>query len=114
MGSLTYEERLAKLGLTSLQDRRVRGDMIETYKILTEKVDVSPDTWFTPIGSREGASSTRASDGHLNLARKVATSEIRKNQFSVRVVPVWNTLPDGVKAQETLNCFKNAYDNLMS
>ena len=89
MGNLTYEERLAKLGLTTLQDRRVRGDMIETYKILTDKVDVNPDTWFTPIGSREGAASTRASDGHLNLARKVATSEVRKNQFSVRVVPVY-------------------------
>ena len=114
MGNLTYEERLAKLGLTTLQDRSVRGDMIETYKILTDKVDVNPDTWFTPIGSREGAASTRASDGHLNLARKVATSEVRKNQFSVRVVPVWNALPDGVKTQESLNCFKNAYDDYMS
>ena len=114
MGNLTYEERLAKLGLTTLQDRRVRGDMIETFKILTEKVDVNPDTWLTPIGSREGAASTRASDGHLNLARRVATSEVRKNQFSVRVVPVWNALPDGVKTQESLNCFKNAYDDYMS
>ena len=35
MGNLTYGERLAKLGLTTLQDRRVRGDMIETFKILT-------------------------------------------------------------------------------
>ena len=48
-------ERLAKLGLTSLQDRREKGDMIESYKILTGKVDVNPDIWFTPISSREGA-----------------------------------------------------------
>ena len=114
MGSLTYEERLAKLGLTTLQDRRVRGDMIETFKILTGKVDVNPGTWFTPLSSREGAANTRASDGHLNLARREASSETRKHQFSVRVVPVWNALPEGVKTQESLNCFKNAYDNMKS
>ena len=35
--NMTYEKRLEKLGLTSLEDRRIRGDMIETYKIMTEK-----------------------------------------------------------------------------
>ena len=114
MGNLTYGERLAKLGLTTLQDRHGRGDMIETFKILTGKVDVNPETWFTPIGSREGAANTRASDGHLNLARREASSETRKKQFSVRVVPVWNALPETVKTQESLNCFKNAYDDFKS
>jgi hypothetical protein len=88
--------------------------MIETYKILTRKVDVNPDTWFTPMGSREGAASTRATFGHLNLARREASSEIHQNQFSVRVVPSWNNLPEGVKTQETLNSFKNAYDDFKS
>ena len=114
MGNLSYEERLAKLGLTSLQDRRERGDMIESYKILTGKVDVNPDIWFTPIGSREGAANTRATQCHLNLARREAGSETRKNQFSARVVPSWNALPEDVKTQPTLNCFKNAYDDYKS
>jgi ribonuclease P/MRP protein subunit RPP40 len=34
---LTYEERLRKLKLPSLSYRRIRGDMIELYKILHEK-----------------------------------------------------------------------------
>jgi hypothetical protein len=55
MVNLTYDERLARLGLTSLEDRRERGDMIGIYKSLTRKVYVSSDTWFTPMGSREGA-----------------------------------------------------------
>ena len=114
IGSLSYEERLERLGLTTLQARRERGDMIETYKIITGKVDVQPSTWFSPLESREGAASTRATSGHSNLARAEAKSEIRKNQFSVRVVPLWNALPDLVKCQETLNHFKNAYDNLQN
>jgi len=32
---LCYEERLRKLNLTSLADRRLRCDLIETYKIIT-------------------------------------------------------------------------------
>ena len=59
MGNLPYEERLRRLGLTPLQARRDRGDMLDTYKILTGKVDVQPWIWFNPLTSREGASSTR-------------------------------------------------------
>ena len=51
--NMTYEKRLEKLGLTSLEDRRIRGDMIETYKIMTGKNDVSRDLFFkmAPIRS---------------------------------------------------------------
>ena len=112
MGGLPYEERLRRLGLTTLQARRERGDMIEAYKIITGKVDVDPAIWFNPLTNREGASSTRSSVGQLNQARRVAKSEQRLHQFSVRVVPKWNALPDQVKTQPTLNFFKNAYDNM--
>ncbi|CAL4166382.1 unnamed protein product, partial [Meganyctiphanes norvegica] len=42
----SYEERLIFLGLTTLEERRERGDMIETYKILTGKEDVNPSIFF--------------------------------------------------------------------
>ena len=44
IGSLTYEERLDRLGLTTLQARRERGDMVETYKIITGP-PVGISTW---------------------------------------------------------------------
>ena len=88
--------------------------MIETYKIITGKVDVQPSTWFSSLEIREGAARTRANSGHLSLARTEAKSVLSKNQFAVSVVPKWNALPDLVKSQETLNNFKNAYDNLQN
>ena len=113
MGSLPYEERLNRLGLTTLQARRERGDMVETYKILNGMVEVDPNVWFTPLETRGGATSTRATCGYQNLARRESRQEIRRNQFSIRVVPKWNSLPDAVKSQNTLNSFKNAYDNFI-
>ena len=44
--NMTYNQRMEKLGLTSLEDRRVRGDMIETYRIMTGKEDISRDKFF--------------------------------------------------------------------
>ena len=37
--NLTYEEHLQKLDLPTLQFRRLRGDLIETYKLMTGKYD---------------------------------------------------------------------------
>ena len=74
---------LRQLGLSTLKARRERGDMIETYKILTGKFDVDQNICFTPLVLREGAASTRAISGHLNLKRTEAKQEIRNQQFSI-------------------------------
>ena len=35
--TMTYEERLERCGLTTLDKRRRRGDLIETYTLMTNK-----------------------------------------------------------------------------
>ena len=107
----SYEERLAILKMRTLEERRLRGDLIEAYKILTGKSDVDPKTWFSLISDTDPAIRTRATTGYLNLVQPpTAKSDVRKNFFSHRVVPHWNQLPDHVKQAQKTNDFKNALD----
>ena len=94
-----------------LEERRIRGDLIETYKILSGTSDVSPQTLFTLAGDGECAVRTRAKTGHLNLVQPpIPKNDPRKKFFSQRVVPHWNQLPNHVKMVQKTNEFKNAYD----
>ena len=45
--SLSAEERLSRLGLPTMQQRRDRGDMIETFKIMNGFDDLDASTFFT-------------------------------------------------------------------
>ena len=46
-----YTQRLEELGLTTLEERRERGDLIQAYKVLTGKeselLDLVPDVCST-------------------------------------------------------------------
>mgnify|MGYP003407387396 FL=1 len=46
MKSLNYYQRLLKLGLESLELRRIRNDLLFTYKILFGLVDVKMSDFF--------------------------------------------------------------------
>ena len=97
LDSLTYQERLKKLGLTTLLERRMRGDLIETFKILNQ---------MNNYGSHFFNLSTRTN----NL---VARPGGNKNMdfFGQRVIRFWNKLPEYVKDKKSVNGFKNALDD---
>ena len=106
-----YEERLSILGMRTLQDRRLRGDLIETFKILSGLSDVKYQTWFSLAKDQVDLVGTRANTGYLNLVNPPkASTDVRKNFFSQRVVPHRNQLPNHVEMAENTNQFKNSYD----
>ena len=103
---LTYEERLKELGLTSLEKRRTRGDLIEVYKVMTAKENLDPDQFFKKA---DNAHNLR---GHtLKLYTERSRLNTRKYFFTQRVVAEWNGLPQYVVDAPSINAFKNRLDS---
>ena len=46
LDNLTYDDRLKELGLTRLDKRRLRSDLIETFKIINGNYDIDTDIFF--------------------------------------------------------------------
>jgi hypothetical protein len=95
---LPYEDRIANLNLTTLEDRRRRGDLIEVYRIMNQIDQINPDTMF----NKAEYTGTR---GHSQkLAKSRSHLDIRKYFFSQRVINDWNRLPESaVSAKSTLS-----------
>ena len=85
--NLTYAERLTNLKLDSLEQRRMHFDLTMCYNIVHGLSAVSFDDSFTFNNS--------CTRGHsLKLNVPVAKCDVRKYSFAVRVVPIWNSLPE--------------------
>ena len=53
--NLNYDDRLKELGLTRLEKRRLRNDLIETFKIINGNYDINTDLFFQlDEGDRRG------------------------------------------------------------
>ena len=111
--SLNYEKRLSSLGLTTLEVRRARGDLIHYYKFLK---GINTISWVrpnlpAPSSMLDGpAGSVRGNSDRLVSQR--TKSKPRANFFSNRVIPLWNRLPSVVTNAPTINSFKNRIDKI--
>ena len=105
---LSYEDRLRALGLTTLEDRRLRGDLIEVYKMTHGLNNIDYTQFFTLHPEGQGA----VTRGHqLKLSLPHIRTEKRRNFFSIRVIQHWINLPAAVINSQNLNAFKTNYDN---
>ena len=100
---LPYDQRLKLLKLPSLMSRRRRGDMLHTFKIVTNRVNVNKDHFlkFNEMHTR----------GHQYKLRKpMPTKLVRSQCVSHRIVNDWNSLSQEVVQAKTVNEFKTKID----
>jgi len=101
---VSYSERLKCLKLPTLTYHRHRGDMIEVYKIISGKyenniainLDIHKDS--------------RTRGNIFKLKNKRFHYDIRKFSFFVRIVNLWNSLPNKVVEADTVDTFKRRLD----
>ena len=96
IGLLPYEERLKKLKLTTLIERRARGDLIELFKI------------FRGLCSY-GSALFKFSRSGMNVVINKNKSCV--NNFQMRVAGFWNRIPDQVKLSADVDEFKINLEN---
>ncbi len=106
MRHLPYEERLQRLGLHSLQRRRLRADMITAFKIFKGLLDIDPNLFFLPPARR-------GLRRHPYKVLKGASNHRRRGSaFSVRVVKYWNKLPASVFTAPSVIFFKKRLEEV--
>ena len=99
IGTLPYSERLDALQITTLAERRVRGDLIEAYKIVNGLVEYGKDI-FNLSRSGDKIVSTKSN----NIDRNIKT--LSNNFLSERVISFWNKLPSFVRNSVSVIDFK--------
>jgi len=104
--NLGYERRLLELDLFSLEQRRLRGQLIETFKILRGHSGLDPGRVFSL-----STNPTRNHGFKLELPR------FRTNKFrdfmTVKVCALWNSLPSEVVNAPSVEAFKRNLDRIV-
>ena len=92
MRNLSYIEILQLLKLPTLAYRRLRGDMIEVYKIIHNIYD---NESVPNLLNNNEISQRTGNRGHsLKLFTQRAKLNLRKIVFLIRITEPWNSLPD--------------------
>ena len=108
ISELQYEERCKRLNITTLETRRLRGDLIQTYKIVNDHDNVNKDLFFEKhVGITRGNSAKLVKRGNWR-------TQVRANAFSIRVVNHWNNLPEEVVQAPSISSFKSRLDKFWS
>jgi hypothetical protein len=115
-----YDVRLRAFGLNRLEERRIRGDLIQFFKLYHGFESIG---WHAPpirIDNSEisgPAKATRSCDNTHRLRQQYfmarergAATSIRLQFISNRIVSIWNSLPNDAVNAKTVNAFKARVD----
>ena len=100
MGLLSYRQNLQRLRLRTLLERRMRGDLIETFKINNGFVNYGYSMFGTNRGYR---------NRNLNVTSHHPLRSAH-DFFNSRVIKYWNQLPLRVRKSRSINAFKASLD----
>ncbi len=90
------------LNLTSLEDRRERGDLIAVHRVMNGLEKLDKDNLVIGGG--------RSLRGNGRRLRKANCSRDIKNTFPQRCVEIWNGLGSEVVQAKTRSAFKSKLD----
>lgn len=100
---LSYEERLKKLNITTMETRRIRADLIQVFKIVKGLDKVEQKSFFTiNMNSLRGS--------NVKFYKTRFRTDIGKYLFKNRVVTEWNKLTDDIISSTCVNSFKQKLD----
>ena len=99
---MDYDDRLANLGLQSLEYRRVFYDLAMCYKIYNNLVDLPFESFFTKPAR------SYSIRGHPCILRSkhLRHHAFRAHFFTERVIPIWNHLPHDVVTSLNITVFR--------
>lgn len=103
----SYEERLKELNLFSLPKHRIRGDLIEVFKIFKGFSNLDPNKYFTI-----DPSNLTRNNGFKIIPKRFQSHEA-KHFFFNRIVNIWNKLPSKVVNSDSIASFKNKVDKYL-
>ena len=101
-----YEERIKELALWSLEERRNRADLIETFKLVKGLSGIRYENFF------EIDTESRTRGHSLRIVKKRFSTTHRQHTFSQRVINRWNGLDRETVGASTLNGFKHGLERL--
>ena len=107
LSKYSYEERLRQMDLPSLSYKRLRKDLIETFKYLYG-IYRSDSSTVLPLALTHNGVTTR---GHsLKLHKIECQTSLRANVLGFRIVNFWNSIPEDIVSAPFVNSFKGRFD----
>ncbi|KAF7241624.1 Monoacylglycerol lipase ABHD2 [Varanus komodoensis] len=104
---MPYEARLRELGLFSLEKRRLRGDMLATYRYVRGcHMEMGKDLFSPAEEGRTFSNGAKLREPRFHL-------DARKHFLTVRTPRVWNGLPREVVEAPSVWVFKDRLDMRM-
>ena len=103
----SYGDRLRKVNLKSLEERRLIFDLVLTYKIVHGQSDLNFNNYFAFNNSsynlRRHSLQIKCNKNHVSLQWR--------NSFFVRVVNIWNSLTENIVRANSIYEFKSKMNN---